>query len=657
MEQLTLAFIGEPELIIDYVVSFAVLGFVLYSFYAVYWRIGITPRKAWGYLIRNWKDVIARMLRFGFFHQKNVKDRYAGIMHVMISYGILILFISTSLIFLSHDILKPIIHRGILYGTFYLNFEVWANLGGLMLSAGIVMAFLRRARKRVRLDTVYEDYWILLGLLILAWEGFFLGALKIYLLPASFDQFRFIEYPLSQVFATYTLSYSNGVLFYRAFWLVHVMTAFAIVAYLPYSKLSHMVLSLVNIGASEPKVRGEMPTPFVLSEALATGNFDFKVGAKTIGDYSLRMRLSATACTDCGRCERACPAFLSGTDLSPRAVVQNIKKNIYNNGSLLSEVVLSNNAALSCTTCQACVEECPVLIDPHSFVLEFRKTMILENQATKQQVQYFNNLANTQNPFGNSPEDRDKLLDLAPKYSKGKKILYWVGCMGAFDPRDNRTVRTILDLLNRAGVDYGILGSEERCNGETARRMGEEGRYQELVMQNVETLNSYGVETMVTACPHCYNTFKNEYPKFGLKVNVIHHSEFLSTLIKNGSLKVKNSSVDVTLHDPCYLGRINGKFQDTRDILTATSRLREMERSREKSMCCGAGGGNYWYKVENQVNISQLRLKQAMDTGAPRVAVACPFCMPMLEDAARTMNVESKIEVRDIAEIIRENLA
>ncbi|MEM0158182.1 MAG: Fe-S oxidoreductase, partial [Thermoplasmataceae archaeon] len=225
----TLAFIGDAELIIDYILSFAVLGFVLYSFYRVYWKMGITPAVAWKYLRNNWKQVLSRMLRYGFFHQKNIKNRYAGIMHVLISYGILILFIATSLIFLSHDILKPLIHRGILVGAFYLNFEVWANVGGVILAAGIIMAFLRRIRKKVKLETVYEDYWILLGLFTLTIEGFVLGALKIYLLPASFDQYRFIEYPLSKLFALATLGYSAGVQYYRILWLAHVLTAFAVV--------------------------------------------------------------------------------------------------------------------------------------------------------------------------------------------------------------------------------------------------------------------------------------------------------------------------------------------------------------------------------------------------------------------------------------------
>ena len=652
----TLFYVNTQELVADYVVSFAALAFIIIWWYRTYAKMGVTAGPMWNYFRRNWKTVIKQVLSYGFFHQKNVKNRYAGIMHLLISFGILILFIATSLIFLSHDILKPLVHQGILVGDFYLNFEVWANIGGVMLIAGILMGFYRRIRKKTRLDTKDEDYIILASLLVLALEGFFLGALKVYLIRVPYDQFRFVEWVLSYFYGFFGLNLSSGILVYRWMWIIHVLTAFAIVAYLPFSKLSHMILSLTTIGTKSIGKRGEMPTPFVLSEALESGNFDFKVGTKTVSDIRTTSKIDALACTDCGRCERACPAFLSGTDLSPRALVQNIKKNVYSDVEIVPNL-LTENASWSCTTCQACVEECPVLIDPHSFVMEARKNLVMENRFDKLTSQYFNNLTNTQNPMGNSPSDRDALLEIAPPFDDTKDVLYWVGCMGTFDPRDNKTTRTILDLLNKAGVNYGILGSGEKCNGETARRMGEEGRYQELVLQNMETFTGKNVKKIITACPHCMNTFRNEYPKFGLKAEVVHHSQFLSDLVKEGKLKVKNSNESITLHDPCYLGRINGEYDNTRNIVKSTGNLVEMARSKQKSMCCGAGGGNYWYKVDGQEKISSLRIKQAIETRANKLAVACPFCMPMLQDALSGTDSAGKMEIKDIAELISENLA
>lgn len=651
----TLFYINTQELIADYVISFAALAFIIIWWYRTYSKLGVNARIMWGYFTSNWRNIISQIFRYGFFHGKTVKNRYAGIMHLMISFGILVLFIATSLIFLSHDILKSITGHGILVGYFYLNFEVWANLGGVILIAGIGMAIYRRLRKKTRLDTKNEDYVILLSLLLLAMEGFFLGALKVYLARVPYDQYRFVEWGLSYFYGIFSLKLASGIALYRWMWIIHVLTAFAIVAYLPFSKLSHMILSLTMIGAKKIRKRGEMPTPFVLSEALESGNFDFKVGTKSTGEISLRSKVDALACTDCGRCERSCPAFLSGTDLSPRALVQNVKKSLYSDVEIVPNL-LTENAAWSCTTCQACVEECPVLIDPHSFVLEARKTLVMENRFDKLTAQYFNNLTNTQNPLGNSPSDRDSLLDIAPRFDDTKEVLYWVGCMGAFDPRDNKTARTILTLMNKAGVNYGILGSQEKCNGETARRIGEEGRFQELVLQNMETFTGNNVKKIVTACPHCLNTFRNEYPKFGLKAEVIHHSQFLAQLVQEGKLKVKKNQETVTLHDPCYLGRINGEFDNTRNIVNSTGNLVEMARSREKSMCCGAGGGNYWYKVQGQKKVSSLRIEQALETGAKKLAVACPFCMPMLQDALSGTDKSGQMEIKDVAELISENL-
>ena len=652
----TLVFVPLYELAIDYSLSFAVTAFVFYWWYRSYSRIGIGFSEMGSYLRSNWRGMASKYLLFGIFHRKNKEDHYAGTMHIMISFGILILFIATSLIFLSHDIIKPLFHFGILVGAFYLNFEVWANIGGVMLIAGLIMALYRRLAKRVRLDTVADDYMIIAGLMILALQGFFLGALKIALFRNAFDAYRFVEWGLSYIFPAVGLTGNLGIAFYRGLWLVHIASAFALVAYLPYSKLSHMALAAVYISAHKEKPRGEMTTPFMLAEALETGNFEFTVGAKKVTDLPKLKLAEAMACTDCGRCERACPAVMAGSDLDPRVVVQNVKKTAGNGELELNPGILTENASWACTTCQACVEECPVVIDPHSYVLEARRNLVMENRISKETGQYLNNLTNTLNPFGNPPGDRDKLLDYAPKFDSDKEVLYWVGCMGAFDPRDNKTAITILELLKKANVNFGILGSEEKCTGETARRIGEEGRFQELVMQNVETFQNHGVKKIVTACPHCYNTFKNEYPKFGLEAEVEHHSEFLANLVKEGKLRMRRGKGNITLHDPCYLGRINDEYDNTRNIVSSSGNLTEMERSREKSMCCGAGGGNYWYKVESQDSVSKLRMQQVLETGADQLAVACPFCMPMLSDAARTLNAENNIEIKDVAELIRDNL-
>ncbi len=656
IESPTLVFIPLAELIILYITSFSVAIFDIIWWYRSYSRLGIKIKDAILFIRKEWKQILNQLLQYGAFHKKILKDRYAGLMHFFIFYGMIILFISTSLIALSHDILKPLLGFGILTGWFYLNFEVWANIGGLILIIGLSMALYRRLAKKIKLDTLLDDYIIIGSLLLLAIEGFILGGLKIFLFRNYFDEYRFLEWGISLLFPYLGINVSNGIQIYRDLWFIHIMTAFAIAAYLPFSKLSHIALSSVGVAVRKIRNRGELTTPFVLSEALESGNLDFKVGAKNVSDLPFGKKIELLSCTDCGRCERACPAVKAGSDLDPRVILQNLKKSVYEDNIEMSGMIMSENAAWSCTTCQACVEECPVLIDPHSFVIETRRNLVMESKISKETVDYLNNLTYAQNPFGGIPSDRDDLLKYAPKYENSMDVLYWVGCMGAFDPKGKQTAITVIELLKKGGINFGILGSEEKCNGETARRIGEEGRFQELVGQNIETFKKYGVKKIITACPHCYNTFKNEYPKFGLNVEVVHHSEILSDLVKSGRLKVKNNKETVTLHDPCYLGRINGKYEDTRFILNSTGNLVEMKESGPKSTCCGAGGGNYWYKVKSDQSISHIRMEQVIKTEAKQLAVACPFCMAMMEDASRTMDVGEKLKIKDIAEIIKENL-
>lgn len=656
VESSTLVFIPISELIILYITSFSVAAFDLIWWYRSYSKLGISIKDVFYYLKKEWNRMLKQLLLYGAFHRKLVKDPYAGIMHLMIFYGMVILFISTSLIALSHDILKPITGFGILTGNFYLNFEVWSNLGGVILIIGLLMALYRRLVKRIKLDTFTDDYIIIGSLLILAFEGFLLGGLKISLFRNTFDEYRFVEWTLSFIFPPLGITGNVGIQFYRTLWFIHIMTAFMIAGYLPFSKLSHIALSSVGVAVRNIRNRGELTTPFLLSEALETGNIDFQIGAKKVSDLPVQKKIEAISCTDCGRCERACPAVMSGSDLDPRVIIQNIKKTVYDGNVEMSPAVMSENAAWACTTCQACVEECPVLIDPHSFVIETRRNLVMESKVSKETVDYLNNLTYAQNPYGGMPSDRDELLKFAPKYTNDMDVLYWAGCMGAFDPRGKQVAKTVMELMKKGGVNFGILGSEEKCNGETARRIGEEGRFQELVMQNIETFNKYGVKKIVTACPHCYNTFKNEYPRFGLNVEVEHHSEFLANLVKSGKIKVKKNNETITLHDPCYLGRINGKFDDNRLIINSAGNLVEMERSGPKSMCCGAGGGNYWYKVKSDDSISHIRMKQVIETNASKLAVACPFCMAMMEDASRTMDISGKLQIKDIAEIIQENI-
>ncbi len=651
-----LIYIPEWELYIHYGMTvFTAIIYILW-FYRTFKKLDLNWKKVFDYMKNHWWKALKNLILYGVLQRKVIRDRYAGIMHILIFYGILILTISTALVALDNDILKPFGYR-ILVGDFYLLFETFSDLGGLMLLSGLTMALYRRLRKKVKLHTIWDDYIVIASLYIIAFEGFFLEGLNVHLENVMLNygyvnSYRFLGTIFSYAYSG--ISISLGIEIYRILWFVHFMTVFTVLIYALNSKLSHVILSPTYVAVRKDKVRGEMTTPFSLEEAMQTGNFEFKFGVKSEGDLNSINKLMSLACTDCGRCERACPAFAAGRELSPRLLMQSIKSRVGTN-SILTPDVFSDEFLWSCTTCQACVEECPVLIDPQSLILEMRRTVVLESRLDKQKVQFLNNLTYTRNPLGNSPSERNEWIDKAGKYAD-QEYLLWVGCMASFDPRTKKVMEDLIYILKKANVSFGVLGEEEACCGESARRLGEESRFQELVLQNIETFKKYNVKKIITICPHGYNTFKNEYKKFYDGLEVYHHTQIIWDLIEKNRLNIKKDDIKFTYHDPCYLGRINGEFDRPRFILNKAVDIVEMERSKSKSFCCGGGGANYWYKVQEKEPINQIRLKEAVGK-SNNVAVACPFCLGMLEDASRTLGMEENVKVMDIAEIVRSHLS
>ena len=646
--------ISNLELYIHYAATITIAALFLYWFYTVYKKLGL-DRKSFIDLLKkwNWKNLFV----YGIFQRRVVRDYYAGIMHIMISWGIIILTISTALVALDNDILSPFGIR-ILVGSFYLLFEVFSDTGGLMLITGLTMALYRRLRKKVLLHTVWDDYIIILSLYLIAFEGFFLEGLNIFLLNSTqnfgyVDQYRYIGSIFSLFwYNLFQQNLTDAIIVYRILWEVHFLTVFIVLGYAIISKLSHVVLSPLYVTLREDKVRGEMSTPFKLEELLASGSFDIKMGIEKPSDLRPIQRLENLACTDCGRCERACPAFAAGRELSPRVLMQTLKANVGSQEPFVP-YLFSEDFIWSCTTCQACVEECPVRIDPQNYLLEMRRDLVFKSRLDKQKVQFLNNLTYTRNPLGNSPSERNEWIEKSKKFDNDEYLL-WIGCMASFDPRTKNVAESLIKILKEAKVSFGVLGEEESCCGDSARRLGEESRYQELVMQNVSVFKNYNIKKIITICPHGYNTFKNEYTKFIDGLEVYHHSQIIEKLIKEGKIKLEKEDKTFTYHDPCYLGRINGEYDAPRFIIKNAASLVEMERSRSKSFCCGGGGANYWYKVNEKEPISQIRIKEA-EQRSNNLAVACPFCLGMLEDAARTLGKEN-MNIKDIAEIVASRL-
>jgi Fe-S oxidoreductase len=407
--------------------------------------------------------------------------------------------------------------------------------------------------------------------------------------------------------------------------------------------------------------------PFVLADVLS-GKVDasmVKMGVGRISEFESHERLSYDSCVEIGACEASCPATSSGRPLSPRAFVR--KLSLLGQGGRSTDgdpfSVVGEDELWSCTTCGACVRSCPVSVKHLDMILDLRRDLISKGKIDKEKSSMLENLVQNQNPYGLKSSTRGEWasgLGVETIATNPKaEYVYWVGCVSSFDQRAQRISRSLSKILRQAGVSFAILANEEMCTGDPARRLGEEGRFQELASQNIERLNSHGVRKIVVTCPHCFNSLKNEYPAFGGNYEVVYYTQLLSDLIKSGVIRVpkdKIREISVTLHDACYASRYNNVFDEPREVLGASvAQLREMGRRKEKTFCCGAGGSNYWFKVPQRRSIAGIRTEEAMKTGAKVIATECPYCLSMLDDAAKVSN--AGMEVKDIAEIIADLVA
>ncbi|MBI2450162.1 MAG: (Fe-S)-binding protein [Candidatus Nealsonbacteria bacterium] len=432
------------------------------------------------------------------------------------------------------------------------------------------------------------------------------------------------------------------------FW-AHWLTVLFVLVFIAYSRYLHILAGPLNIFLKSSRPKGAL-------ETLDLENTE-TFGAAKIEDFSQKQLLDLYACVVCGRCQEACPAYLSGKSLNPKEMIQNLKKPLLNqNNDNLIGGAIKEDDLWSCTTCRACQEQCPVLNTHIDKIVEMRRNLVLEkSQLPDSAMRALESIEARGHPWrGTNLSRTDWAKDLKVKTLSSDRaidVLYWVGCTAALNEQNTKAAVSLVKILEKAGVNFGILGSEELCCGDPARRMGNEYLFQELAKKNIEILNRYGVKEIITACPHCFNTLKNEYPDFGADFAVYHYTEFIAKLIKEGKLKVsKKISGKITYHDSCYLGRYNGIFEAPREILKAVcaEKIVEMKRSKKQSLCCGGGGGRMWQEEDPQKRVNQLRLKDAKETEANIAAVSCPWCLQMLQG--------EEISVIDLLELIEKSL-
>ncbi|MBS1963442.1 MAG: (Fe-S)-binding protein [Bdellovibrionales bacterium] len=478
--------------------------------------------------------------------------------------------------------------------------------------------------------------------------------------------------PVSLALATFLRGYryspeTNAVLFTAWKW-VHMLLVLGFAMYIPSSKHLHLVAAGPN--SFLRKLDREKPMkPIDFTNESIT-----QYGAAKITDLSWKDTLDYYSCTECGRCQDLCPAWNTGKELSPKKLVMDLKTNMYRNksailagkyeevGPIIDENV-TEGVIWACTSCRACEVACPVFIQQVDKIYETRRNLVMMESKFPAEVQtVFKNMETNYSPWAFSAADRGNWadgLEVKTMADVGKAddldVLLWVGCAGSFDDRNKKVLRSFVSLLKKADVKFAILGSEEQCTGDAARRIGNEYLFQTLATANVETLNRYAVKKVVTACPHCFNILKNEYKDFGGNYEVVHHSQFLSQMIRDGKLKPAAAlNAKVTFHDSCYLGRWNNVYEQPRAVLGAVPgiELLEMKQNHDQSMCCGAGGGRMWMEetVGKRVNIT--RTEQALETGASVIAAACPFCMTMMSDGVKAKEKTESVKVMDLAELL-----
>jgi len=519
------------------------------------------------------------------------------------------------------------------------------------------------ARKGVRRDS------FIVGLFIILHVGFrFIGAsFEVAIHGADWSQ------PGATLLSTAWAGFSPEALVFGEHlgWWMALGLILGFMPYFPYSKHAHLFMGPLNYMA---QVERRSPATLEIMD-LEDENVE-QFGAAKVEHLPQKELLDAYACIMCNRCQDGCPAYQTGKELSPSAL--EINKRYYFNEHLkefsegadsldsLSKWMLSEEAAWSCTTCGFCIEACPVGNEPMVDILRMRQDLVLmESNFPRDAMEVFDKIENYGNPWGMSPMDREKWtegMNVPKMREKGSaEYLYWAGCSGAYDDRGKDISRSVAKIMNEAGVDYAILGNEETCTGDSARRIGNEYLFQMQAMQNMENFEKYDVKKIVTQCPHCLTTLKNDYGEIGAELEVVHHSEFIADMINEGKISPDQSlEEDVTFHDACYVGRHHGEYDAPREVLQSVmgdrANVVEMPRNKEQSFCCGAGGGNMWYEINRGKRINVERFEEAIDTGAKKVATSCNFCMIMMEDARKVTGQDEAMEVYDIAELVADRI-
>ncbi len=645
------------------------------------------PKNRWGHFAER----IAIFIRNVFNHEKLLRQPIPGIIHFIIFWGFVILTLGTFEWFY-HGLSGGGDFERFLGATGYGYFVFSQDFFNAFVFVGVAFALYRRifVKPKRMADNSWKSsadaYFILSMIWGLNLTNLLANAVHIHNGVDAFATWKPVANWLAGFFPEGELSAN---VFYT-FWWAHLAIVLGFLNYLPFSKHFHVMMAAPNVWFAKTEPRGRLSKLNLEDETVV------KFGAEKAEELSWKNMLDSYACTECGRCNEFCPTATTHKALRPKSLMINLRATVTERKPILLKlaghgvVLPADDAALAklsdseraiyakdlvpdtysdevvwdCTTCGACVEACPVMIDHVDSIVEMRRALVLNKGSNPEEAtNAFRNWESSSNPWGFNEGSRQEWLfeKGVPKYEADAdfEFLYYIGCAGSFDDRNKKVVDSIVRILQVAGVKFGILGKEEKCNGETARRLGNEYLGQQMIMANKETLSRYNVRKILTSCPHCFNTLKNEYPDFGGHYEVIHHAEYIRDLLKEGRIKIDDRKIsNVTYHDSCYLGRYNDIYEAPREIIEEITNAKpiEMQRSKKQGFCCGAGGGRMWLEEKTGTRINQNRADEVIESKAGTVCVACPFCMTMMSDGLKSKQRED-IQVRDVSEIVAEALS
>jgi Fe-S oxidoreductase/nitrate reductase gamma subunit len=655
-----------------FIAALAVFGWGVYK-RIEFWRKGKDDKER----LADWGKRLKVLLREILLQKQVRNSSFPSIMHCLVFYSFAVLFITTLIVMVEYDAGHLLgVHLNIFQGFVYVLFSVGSELAGILVLVGLAMAAYRRyVRKPETLPTTAENGLVLLLIGGLVITGYLTEGLRIAVIGDPWKMISPVGWGISNLFAG--TGEETGKAVHASLWWIHTLLAMGWIALIPYTKFVHLLSLPANVFFSKLKPRGELQRQDIekLMES-ADAEADLKIGIQKADEFSWKQRLDFDTCVSCGRCEEVCPAYMADKEyFTPRQLISRLKQAVYDlegrkNGDgkpvEIEDIVgkvFDEEFIWHCRTCGACMEVCPALIDHVDTLMELRRNEVLiQGRMPEEAGRALRTFETNGNPFGPQSDRVDWINQMKVRVvGPGEKVdvLYWIGCCVTFDPQKHKIASDLCRLMEKCGVDFGVLGEDEKCCGDPARAMGQEMLFQQAAKEQVELIKQRQFQILVTGCPHCYNVLKHEYRQFGADFKVVHHSEFIHEMLYLGKLKPQFAEAQkYVYHDPCYLGRYQKIYDAPREAIKSIpkSRVLEMKNRREKSLCCGAGGGHYFMDLKRGERINNLRVKQANAAGADTIVTGCAYCMHMLQDSLKLLNYDERMRVVDVASLVADSL-